>query len=155
MGSDALDGAHGARAEAGAIAIGDAEIHRNAEQCDIETSKVIGICRIGPGESLSLCQAERPGESRALYAVADERGGRELVLRIYARMVKDIAAMLVTVPDARFDDPEMTAFIGLSAVTGPVKAVLDGQMPARREPLVENELIELLSAYLQTDKLRR
>lgn len=96
-----------------------------------------------------------PGESRALYAVADERGGRELVLRIYARMVRDIAAMLVTAPDARFDDPEMTVFIGLSAVTGPVKAVLDGQMPARREPLVENELIELLSAYLQTYKLPR
>lgn len=62
---------------------------------------------------------------------------------------------LATAPDARFDDPEMTVFIGLSAVTGPVKAVLDGQMPARGELFVENELIELLSAYLQTYKLPR
>ena len=40
VGADALDRAHGARAEAGAGAVGDAEVHRHADQRHVEAGEI-------------------------------------------------------------------------------------------------------------------
>ena len=71
-----------------------------------------------------------PKESKALYAVAGERRGPELVARVHTRMVAAIAAMLTSASDAHFDDPHMTGTIALNALVGPVRALLEGHVPA-------------------------
>ncbi|HVJ39915.1 MAG TPA: TetR/AcrR family transcriptional regulator [Dongiaceae bacterium] len=95
-----------------------------------------------------------PAESKALYAVAGERGGPELVADIHARTVAIIAAMLASAPDAHFDDPHMTGAIAFSALVGPVRALLEGHVPPGFEARLEGQLIRLLTAYLQTNQLQ-
>lgn len=91
-----------------------------------------------------------PTASKALYAIAGERGGAELVARINKRMVAAIAAMLAMASDARFEDPSLTAAISLSAVVGPVRALLEGNASAAFEAGLEQQVTRMLGAYLQT-----
>ena len=90
-----------------------------------------------------------PEESKALYAVAGERGGGALVIRMHQRMVVAIAALLTSAPDVRFDDPDMTAMIAFSTLMGPVRSLLEGHAPAGFEACLEEQLVLLLTAYLQ------
>jgi AcrR family transcriptional regulator len=91
-----------------------------------------------------------PTASKALYAIAAERGGAELVARINKRMVGTVAAMLGTASDARFDDPFLTAAISISAVVGPVRTLLEGNATPAYEAGLEQQVTRLLRAYLQT-----
>lgn len=91
-----------------------------------------------------------PEESRALYAVAGERGGAEAAARVYKRMETAVTALLATAPDARFEDPSMTATIALHALTGPVRTILDGEASPAFEARLQEQLVRLLTAYLRT-----
>ncbi|MGF0238981.1 TetR/AcrR family transcriptional regulator [Rhodococcus sp. IEGM1300] len=91
-----------------------------------------------------------PAVSKALYAIAGERGGAELVARINARMVAATAALLATAADAHFEDPVLTAAIALSAVVGPVRALLEGNASPAFEAGLEQQVTLLLRAYLQS-----
>lgn len=91
-----------------------------------------------------------PAVSKALYAIAGERGGAELVARINARMVAATAALLATAVDAHFEDPVLTAAIALSAVVGPVRALLEGNASPAFEAGLEQQVTLLLRAYLQS-----
>lgn len=95
-----------------------------------------------------------PRESKALYAIAEGRGGVQLVARLRTRIVSAIAALLVSAPDAHFDDPLMTSTMVLSVLSGPVRALLEGHTPAGFETGLEGQLIVLLTAFLQTHQLR-
>ena len=59
-----------------------------------------------------------PREAKALYAVAEERGGAVLAARMRSRIEAAVAAMLASAPDAQFDDPAMVAKIALGALVG-------------------------------------
>lgn len=91
-----------------------------------------------------------PAVSKSLYAIAGERGGAELVARINARMVAATAALLATAADAYFEDPGLTAAIALSAVVGPVRALLEGNASPAFEAGLEQQVTLLLRAYLQS-----
>lgn len=78
-----------------------------------------------------------PGKSKALYAVAGERGGAGLVARMHTRMVAAITEMLASAPDAHFDEPSLTAAMSLSVLVGPVRAVLAGHAPPGFEACLE------------------
>jgi AcrR family transcriptional regulator len=95
-----------------------------------------------------------PKESKALYAVAGERGGAALVARVHGRMVAAITVMLDSAPDAHFDDTAVTAAIALTAMVGPVRAFLEGHAPPNFEERLEAQLVQLLAAYLQTHQRR-
>lgn len=86
--------------------------------------------------------------SKALYAIAAERGGAELVARINTRMVTATAAMLASAPDAHFEDPTLIATISLTALAGPVRALLEGYSPPLFETCLEQQATLLLTAYL-------
>lgn len=90
-----------------------------------------------------------PEEARALYAVAEERGGAVLVARMHRRAVAAVTAMLASAPDARFDDPTVVAQIALGALVGPIQALLKDHAPAAFAARVERELVLLVAAYLQ------
>lgn len=87
--------------------------------------------------------------SKALYAIAAERGGAVLVARINARIIDAIATMLATAADAHFADPDLTAAISLSAIFGPVRTVLEGSASPAYEAALEQQTTLLLTAYLQ------
>ncbi len=91
------------------------------------------------------------GESRALYAVAGERGGGQLAARVYQRLEAAVAALLVTAPDASFEDPAMTASIALNALVGPVRRILDGEATPAFEARLQGQLVLLLTAYLRSE----
>lgn len=91
-----------------------------------------------------------PQESKALYAVAAERGGPALVARINIRMQAAIATLLDSAADARIASPQIAATTVLAAMVGPVRAVLDGHVPAGFERQLEAQLVQLLTAYLHT-----
>jgi AcrR family transcriptional regulator len=90
-----------------------------------------------------------PQASQALYAIAAERGGAELVSRINARMVAAVSAMLDSSPEARFDDPDLVAAVALNAIVGNVRAVLEDYAPPDFETRMKEQLILLLCAYLR------
>jgi len=94
------------------------------------------------------------GKSKALYAIAEERGGAVLVARLRTRIVAAATAMLASAPDARFDDPAMIATIALAALAGPVQTLLEENAPPEFGACLEKELISLMTAYLQTHRSR-
>ena len=57
VGADALDRAHRARSEARAGAVGDAEVHRHADQREIEAAEIGQVGRVG-----AIGRAEQRGD---------------------------------------------------------------------------------------------
>lgn len=94
-----------------------------------------------------------PEEAKALYAVAEERGGAVLAARMRTRMTKAVAAMLASAPDARFDDPAMAATIAITAQVGPVQTLLEGRAPPGFGGRLETELVLLVTAYLRAHRI--
>lgn len=95
-----------------------------------------------------------PEEAKALYAVAEERGGAALAARMRTRIVAAVTAMLASAPDARFDDPAMVAKIALGALVGPVQTLLKEHAPAQFRARLERELSLLVTAYLQAHQFK-
>jgi hypothetical protein len=90
-----------------------------------------------------------PEEAKALYAVAEERGGSVLAAAMRERIVAAVASMLKSAPDGRFDDPALTAMIALGALVGPIQALLKGGAPPDYSAHLEEELVMLVTAYFQ------
>lgn len=95
-----------------------------------------------------------PEEAKALYAVAEERGGAALAARMRTRIVAAVTAMLASAPDAQFDDPAVVAMIALGALVGPVQTLLKEHAPAQFKTRLERELILLVTAYLQAHQFK-
>jgi len=91
-----------------------------------------------------------PEESKALYAVAEARGGAALTAHTHRRVVAAVAELLASAPDAHFEDPVMTSAIALSALVGPVRTLLEGRAPAGFAECLEEQLVLLLTAYLRS-----
>ena len=94
-----------------------------------------------------------PDEAKALYAVAEERGGAVLAARMRARIAAAVATMLASAPDARFDDVAVVASIALGALIGPIQTSLKGHIPAEFGVRFERELVLLVTAYLQAYRI--
>ncbi|MEP9389547.1 TetR/AcrR family transcriptional regulator [Mesorhizobium sp. KR9-304] len=94
-----------------------------------------------------------PEKSKALYAVAAERGGPELITAMQTRMIAAIAAMLASAADAHFEELPVTSAMVFSVLAGSVRAFLEGHAPAGFEAHLEGQLVRLLTAYLQTHQL--
>jgi len=97
----------------------------------------------------------RPEEAKALYAVAEKRGGAALAAHMRTRIVAAVSAMLASAPDASFDDPALVATIALGVLVGPVKPLLEEQASAAFRARVEDELVLLVMAYLLAHRRRR
>lgn len=88
-----------------------------------------------------------PEEAKALYAVAEERGGVLLAARMRERTVAAVAAMLGSASDARFDDVCLVATMALGAMFGPTQTMLRGGAPSESGACFERELVLLVTAY--------
>ncbi len=118
IGPDALDGAHRARAETRAAAIGDAQIHRYAEQRDVEAG---GARRMGRGE-----------EGRhAAIRLAAHAGGAE-------QRVEDLLEFRVVVFAATGEAPAQSLKLLLVHAQRPLKTGLRFSKNALRASLASS-----------------
>ncbi|MGF6774344.1 AcrR family transcriptional regulator [Paraburkholderia sp. GAS199] len=91
----------------------------------------------------------RMEESRALYAIAAELNTTKLVMCASERLRAAAIAMLDTAQDAKFADLPMVAFMWLSAMVGPTRAILEGRAPPKMLRALRAQLVLLSDAYLK------
>jgi AcrR family transcriptional regulator len=96
----------------------------------------------------------QPEESKALFAVAAERGGAALVLNVHIRMASSISDMLASTCDGRFADPAIVSAVALSSIVGSVRSVLEGYAPPSFEDNISEQLVSLVSAYFASVVIR-
>lgn len=120
-------------------------VERTCEQC---RGKPVAEMASELVSAFLAVKLRNPAMSKALYAIAAERGGAELVARINTRMVTAAAAMLVSAPDADFEAPTLIATVSLTALAGPVRALLEGYATPLFESCLEKQATLLLTAYL-------
>jgi AcrR family transcriptional regulator len=90
-----------------------------------------------------------PAESRALYAIAEERDGASIAVRGRDRMAAALAEMLGSAADAQFDDLETIAAVASAVLTGAVLIALRGPAADGLIERLGTELVTLLTAYLR------
>lgn len=95
-------------------------------------------------------KVEHPAASKALYAVAEGHGGAALVTHAKARMHKAVALMLDTATDARFDELKTVSLLTMSAMIGPVQALLEEDASAEFTKALRAHLCRLIQAYLRS-----
>ena len=91
-----------------------------------------------------------PQASKALYSVASALGGAQIAVRMHKRMEVAVSQMLRSAADARFVAPQITAAIALGALSGPVRAQLEGQTSAEIDQALMAHLSLLLQGYFQS-----
>lgn len=92
----------------------------------------------------------RPDISKALYAIAAELDGQDLVLRLTQRSQLAIVQLLASASDARFDDPITASFVVTTALVGPVQALLAVDAPVEFQERVRQQLVLAAVSYLRT-----
>ena len=90
-----------------------------------------------------------PDASKALYAVASEQGGTDVVARMTQRSQLALCDMLATASDAQFSDLALISYMLATALVGPVQGLLHAAMPPLFAQQVKAQLIVMASAYLQ------
>ncbi|HEY1999491.1 TetR/AcrR family transcriptional regulator [Paraburkholderia sp.] len=88
-------------------------------------------------------------ESLALYLVAAELNAAKLVAEASERMRAATSSMLASAADASFEDLPTVTFIFLSAMTGPIRAVLEGRASPKMMRALREHLVTLCDAYLK------
>ncbi|MES2413769.1 MAG: TetR/AcrR family transcriptional regulator [Pseudomonadota bacterium] len=86
--------------------------------------------------------------STALYAVLEEHGGAQLVRAFRARMARTIAKMLSTASDRAFADTETVAEVVLSAIGGPIRAVLEKSVSLKLRRNIREHVVCVATSYL-------
>lgn len=95
-----------------------------------------------------------PDEARALYAVAEERGGAILAARMRKRIEAAFAAMLESAPGANFNDATLVATVALGALIGPIQTLLKDPASTGSGNRFEAELMILVMEYLHARQRR-
>ena len=86
--------------------------------------------------------------SRALYGVAAELGGSELVARCSARSRQSLTRLLASAGDRRFEDLDTVSCVVAGALVGPVQGLLMTDAPAAVVDAVHRHLTTMAEAYL-------
>jgi AcrR family transcriptional regulator len=93
-------------------------------------------------------KTERADLSRALYLPAAVAGGAAIVKVQSDRVGNAVAAMLETASDASFDQPRLLSFVLVTAVVGPMQAVLEMGVNPELISRLRQQLTALCVGYL-------
>ncbi|MCC8609282.1 TetR/AcrR family transcriptional regulator [Xanthomonas vesicatoria] len=93
--------------------------------------------------------------SRALYAISELHGGTALGSQARKRSQQAFAAALATAADVQFDDCQAVAEIGMAAIIGPLRSLLEDGAPAERVAPLQAQLVVLLHSYLASTGVAR
>jgi AcrR family transcriptional regulator len=96
-----------------------------------------------------------PAASRALYAVAAEVGGTEVVARLTQRSQLVLCELLATAQDHSFDQLTTTSYVLATSVIGPIQGLLAAEAPPAVIDAVREHLVAMVSAYLESVGIRR
>ena len=119
-----------------------------AQACSLvkgQTTEVMAQAIVAAFVSAKFAQ---PDASRALYAVAAEVGGTELVARLTQRAQLNLCELLATASDFRFDELTTVSYVLSTAVIGPVQGLLVSQASPAVVNAVGKHLAAMVSAYL-------
>lgn len=94
----------------------------------------------------------RLDEARAMYGIVAELNSREAVREYESRCRAALVAMLKTATDAKFRDLESVVFMLIAALSGPVRAVVEGSGPAKIVRALPAQLLSLCLGYLEQVK---
>jgi AcrR family transcriptional regulator len=92
---------------------------------------------------------DQPAISKALYVVAAELGGADVVARLMTRSQLALCEMLATASDGRFDDTALVAYMLSTAAIGPVQALLMSDASPEMVGAVRLHLTAMMTAYLK------
>lgn len=126
---------------------------------DAISNAVEEACTRHKGQSLEatargLCDAfvdaklRRPDISVALHLPGSEIHKEDLIKEAMARLHVVVADALHAVSDQPPQNPMLASFILMTAVMGPVQAVLDQGAPAEMVEMLKTQLFELSYGYL-------
>lgn len=90
-----------------------------------------------------------PAASRALYAVAAEVGGTEVVARLTHRSQLMLCEMLATSPSCRFDQLAAISYVLSTSVIGPIQGLLVADAKPEVILVVRTQLKLMATAYLE------
>ncbi len=90
-----------------------------------------------------------PKTSAALYAVAAEVGGTQVVVRMTQRSQLALCDVLACASDAKFDDIRTVSFVLSTALVGPIQGFLAMGTPASMVHGLTAHLVRLATAYLR------
>ena len=90
--------------------------------------------------------------SVALYSVSSDVGGAKMAQRMGLRSNKAIVEMLSTTSEPLTKDPNLVASMLQSAMAGVSRRLLESDAPEKHFDTLHDELIFLVSAYLQAIK---
>ncbi|WP_394791962.1 TetR/AcrR family transcriptional regulator [Rhodoferax sp.] len=86
--------------------------------------------------------------SMALYAVAGEDGGAEIVGRLTQRGQLALCEVLATARDAQFDNLRMVSLVLVTALSGPLQALLASGSNLAMADSLRRHLVVMVDAYL-------
>lgn len=118
------------------------------QACIAQRMKPLSDMAYGVVHAFIGAKMEYPAASKALYAVAEEHGGAVLVARARKRMHKAVALMLGSAPDSHFDELNTVSFLTMSAMIGPVQALLEEEESPEITEALRTHLCKLVLAYL-------
>lgn len=116
---------------------------KRLEGCDLET--------VSDGLATAWLDAKMADlvSSRAIYGIAAEFDLAELMSRAKNLMVEAISPLLRAVPDARFVDPDVTAFMLAALLGGTVRVVMEAGSSEDELERLRQELPRACLGYLK------
>lgn len=97
----------------------------------------------------------RPDVSKALYSVAADVGGADIVARKSMRAQAMLCELMTTSDQVQIDDAPMVSLVVLGAVVGPLQALLEVDAPPFVVEQVRAHLSQLALAYLRSVSRQR
>jgi len=127
---------------------------------DAVTDAIEQVCQQQKGNTLQQmaialvnafleAKMQNPKTSVALYSVSADVDGAKIALQTGARSNKSIIEMLSTARKPLTKDPQLVASMLQSAMTGVSRRLLESSAPEKHFDILRNELIFLVSAYLE------
>ncbi|ACO31986.1 TetR/AcrR family transcriptional regulator [Acidobacterium capsulatum] len=89
-------------------------------------------------------------ESAVLYSVSSDVDGMAIAQAAGKRVRHALAEMFATAPEGLTKEPELVASVVSAALNGISRRLLESKSPERHLPVLREELLTLLHAYLRT-----
>lgn len=89
-------------------------------------------------------------ESKVLYSVSSDVDGMTIAQAAGKRVRHALAEMFVTAPEGLTKEPALVASVVAAALNGISRRLLESKSPERHLPVLREELLVLVYAYLRT-----
>jgi AcrR family transcriptional regulator len=137
------------------------ERHLNAvvtaieNECDETKGQPIRVMATSLVNAFVKAKLSSPDASKALYVVASEHGGADVVARMTQRSQLALCDMLSTAADVTFSDLRVVSYMLSTALVGPVQGLLHTAVPPAFVQLVKEQLVLMTVSYLMNAGARR